>query len=205
MKNVKVAHEVTRMDTLSNLKSNAEQICNFVSDKCKSKKARVVLGIGIGYLSLRILKLLYKRRYDKVKYVTLEHVLSSNKKYDFIVVGAGTAGSCVAGLIARDGRRPKVLLIEAGDRDNYHPLLRLYLAVTAMIIRISPQSVLAHCTYLDLCHPDLPMFFRSPPCSIKRRRRTGPITLCHKRKAVMRSNPSNRIGRGARSVVALPF
>ena len=57
-----------------------------------------------------------------MKYVTLKHVLSSRKKYDFIVVGAGTAGSCVAGLIARDGRRPKVLLIEAGDRDNYHPL-----------------------------------------------------------------------------------
>lgn len=74
------------------------------------------------YISLKILKKLYKRKYDKVKYVTLKQVLSSSKKYDFIVVGSGTAGSCVAGLLTRDKRRPNVLLIEAGKSDSYHPM-----------------------------------------------------------------------------------
>ena len=102
--------------------SGAMYFLSFVGSKLKSKRARLILCIIICYLAIRSLKRLYKRHYDKVEYVSLAEVLSSGKKYDFIVVGAGTAGSCVAGLVARDGRRPKVLLIEAGAKDDYHPL-----------------------------------------------------------------------------------
>ena len=118
---------------MSSKSASSVYFLSFLSSKLKSKKLRLVLFCIICYISLRTLKRLYKKRYDKVKYVTLKHVLSSKKKYDFIVIGAGTAGSCVAGLTARDARKPKVLLIEAGDKDNYHPMLRSCLFVAAFI------------------------------------------------------------------------
>eukprot|EP01083_Nonionella_stella_P306848 1076237_1 len=93
----------------------------FILFKSPRFKKFVVLAV-ISYFALKISKRKYKQRYDKVKYVTLEQVLLSKKQYDFIVVGSGTSGSCVAGLLARDKRRPNVLLIEAGGPDCYHPL-----------------------------------------------------------------------------------
>ena len=105
------------------MKTGAQHLLEFINSKLDSKKVRVVLGgIGICYISVRVLRSILKRHYDRVKYVTLGQVLSSRKKYDFIIVGAGTAGSALAGTLARDARRPKVLLIEAGDKDSYTPL-----------------------------------------------------------------------------------
>ena len=93
----------------------------FLASKFKSSKLRkIIICIIFSYISLKICKKIYKRRYDKVKYISFKK--ASKKKYDFIVVGSGTAGSCVAGLLARDSRKPNVLLIEAGPPDSYHPL-----------------------------------------------------------------------------------
>ncbi len=39
--------------------------------------------------------------------------------FDFVVVGAGTAGCLIANRLSADGRR-RVLLVEAGGTDNYH-------------------------------------------------------------------------------------
>ncbi|MDO9524786.1 MAG: GMC family oxidoreductase N-terminal domain-containing protein, partial [Gemmobacter sp.] len=56
----------------------------------------------------------------------------TNWQADVIVVGAGSAGSVVAGMLARDpGRR--VLLIDAGGRD-WNPLLRVPL-MTGVLLR----------------------------------------------------------------------
>ena len=108
---------------LASLRAGALHIWDFINSKLDSRKVRVALGsLGICYISIRTLSWIYRRYHDPVKYVTLGRVLSSRKKYDFIIVGAGTAGSALAGLIARDNRRPKVLLIEAGDKDTYHPM-----------------------------------------------------------------------------------
>ena len=115
--------------------TSAQQLWEFINSKLDSKKVRVVLGgIGICYISVRVLRSILKRHYDRVKYVTLGQVLSSRKKYDFIIVGAGTAGSALAGTLARDSRRPKVLLIEAGDKDSYSPLS------TQVVPAFAPQN-----------------------------------------------------------------
>ena len=108
---------------IASLRVGAQNVWDFINSKLNSKRVRIVLGsVGICYISIRTLHWIYRRYHDPVKYVTLGRVLSSRKKYDFIVVGAGTAGSALAGLVARDNRRPKVLLIEAGDKDTYHPM-----------------------------------------------------------------------------------
>ena len=107
---------------MSNKNSVSLTLLTFLTTKFSSNKLRkIILLILFAYVSIKILKKLYKKKYDKVKYVTLKQVLESSKKYDFIVIGSGTSGSCVAGLLTRDERRPNVLLIEAGKPDCYHP------------------------------------------------------------------------------------
>ena len=43
----------------------------------------------------------------------------SDSTFDFIIVGAGTAGSLLANRLSRDAGK-RVLLIEAGGQDDYH-------------------------------------------------------------------------------------
>src|SRR5260221_4842298 len=45
----------------------------------------------------------------------------SNTTFDYIVIGAGTAGAPPAHPPLRDGRSP-ALLIEAGGHDHHHPV-----------------------------------------------------------------------------------
>jgi choline dehydrogenase len=43
----------------------------------------------------------------------------SNTTFDYVIIGAGTAGALLANRLSRDGRN-RVLLIEAGAKDDYH-------------------------------------------------------------------------------------
>ncbi len=45
--------------------------------------------------------------------------VSNDTTFDYVVIGAGTAGALVANRLSADARR-RVLLIEAGRRDDYH-------------------------------------------------------------------------------------
>ena len=56
--------------------------------------------------------------------------LSGSKTYDYIVVGAGSAGCVLANRLTEDGAA-KVLLIEAGGRDS-HPYIHIPLGLGAM-------------------------------------------------------------------------
>jgi choline dehydrogenase len=42
-----------------------------------------------------------------------------NNRFDFIIIGAGTAGCLLANRLSADGSK-RVLLVEAGKKDNYH-------------------------------------------------------------------------------------
>ena len=46
-------------------------------------------------------------------------VLNGNSTFDYLIIGAGTAGALMANRLSADARS-RVLLIEAGPRDNYH-------------------------------------------------------------------------------------
>src|SRR5690606_12132114 len=43
----------------------------------------------------------------------------AEQEYDYVIIGAGTAGCLLANRLSADGRK-RVLLIEAGGKDNYH-------------------------------------------------------------------------------------
>jgi len=42
-----------------------------------------------------------------------------NTRFDYIIIGAGTAGCLLANRLSADGSK-QVLLVEAGKKDNYH-------------------------------------------------------------------------------------
>lgn len=96
------------------------------------------------YLSAKLSITFFKRYYDRVKYISdIKSIL--HRKYDFIVVGSGTSGSCVAGVLARakeikNGRRPRVLLLEAGERDSYHPFSSEVIPVMMRVLRGSKSD-----------------------------------------------------------------
>jgi choline dehydrogenase-like flavoprotein len=85
-------------------------------------------------------------------------ILSQAEHYDFIIIGAGTAG-CV--LAARLSHNPshRVCLVEAGGSEQ-HPFIRIPAAVGA-----APQGALCFCR--RCCHPAAPRFAQLDGTQVK--------------------------------------
>eukprot|EP01084_Bolivina_argentea_P169622 294029_1 len=71
-------------------------------------------GTGAGIIGVAA----YKPYYDPIKFKKLNEI---NDSYDYIIVGAGTTGSIVAARLCQQQHKPKVLLLEAGPPDTFHP------------------------------------------------------------------------------------
>ena len=57
-------------------------------------------------------------------------------KYDYIIVGAGTAGCVLANRLSKN-KSNNVLLIEAGDKDNYFWIDIMYITTVVAVVRMA--------------------------------------------------------------------
>ncbi|KAJ0174940.1 hypothetical protein K1T71_009081 [Dendrolimus kikuchii] len=73
--------------------------------------------------------------YDKYVNTYTSFILKPEKRYDYIIVGAGTAGCVLAGRLSED-LKTKVLLVEAGDHMGYFTKIPL----TATAAQLGPND-----------------------------------------------------------------
>lgn len=90
------------------------------------------VGLGVVFLAARV----FHRRF-LAKYRTNLRSTQCLPEYDYIVVGAGSAGAAVAGRLAEQDPKLKVLLLEAGDSDD---VLQIKIPAAAIKLQRNPET-----------------------------------------------------------------